>query len=286
MLIATLNGIWRSSNSGANWSAGSTGLPTTSLNNLLLVDDGSILVSTADAGIWRSSDGGRSWYDRNNGISSPSIGALHQTRDGMLLAGGRGVLYRSTNRGTSWSACRRPPQRSGATALPVSFAETADGVIYTCAAGRVDGVYRSTDRGDTWELASHYPHEGFGVLGLGIDRSGYLYVGTDGHGLWRSVESTGVASMPGDAIERRDVHLEVVVHDRSIEAWYELAESGHVRLTLHDMLGRTVQLLLDAGRPSGRHRLDIDPSLLPSGTSFLHMQTDRFSMVRPVLITR
>ncbi len=55
---------------------------------------------------------------------------------------------------------------------------------------------------------------------------------------------------------------------------YTLAHSGHVTLTVFDMMGRAVQTLENGVRSAGEHQVQFDASSLASGSYTCRMQTD------------
>lgn len=54
---------------------------------------------------------------------------------------------------------------------------------------------------------------------------------------------------------------------------YELAQAGHVRLEVYDMLGRRVALLVNETRQSGQHSAVFEAANLPSGLYITRLQT-------------
>lgn len=67
---------------------------------------------------------------------------------------------------------------------------------------------------------------------------------------------------------------------------YQLAEDAHVRLTVHDLLGREVAILEDAERRAGSHEARFDASGMPPGMYFVRMETLAQSVSRPVVVLR
>lgn len=59
----------------------------------------------------------------------------------------------------------------------------------------------------------------------------------------------------------------------STQIVYTLAESMHVRLTVFDMLGREVQVLMDGVQPEGRNVTTFEASNLPSGLYLYRLET-------------
>jgi photosystem II stability/assembly factor-like uncharacterized protein len=152
--------------------------------------------NTLYAGTWRQAfrtrDGGRTWdriaegmvldatvyawdFDSSDAkdIWVSTCGWVYRTQDG----GNRWTRFKTgfTNRRSH--NVRRDPKQSG--------------VIY---AGTVGGLHRSTDNGETWSRISR---ETLVVTALEVDRrSGRLYVGTEGEGVFYS-DDGGLTLAPG-----------------------------------------------------------------------------------------
>ena len=182
---ATRFGVWASRDDGGSWQNLTAGHPEIRKVTSLLVDPEN--PQRVFAGTWRrayrSEDGGRSWRGVFDGmILDSEVFSLHAVPGGggELWASTCGWVYRSANLGGSWQrfsnglAERRTP----------SFQVLPDG---TKLAGTVAGVYRSDNGGSTWQLVT--PKD---LVALAIehhpDRPDRIFVGTEGAGVWRSVD--------------------------------------------------------------------------------------------------
>lgn len=67
---------------------------------------------------------------------------------------------------------------------------------------------------------------------------------------------------------------------------FALPEAATVRLTVYDVLGRQVQLLVDEQRPSGRHEVGFEATRLPSGLYFYRIEAGAFTAVRRMLLVK
>jgi flagellar hook assembly protein FlgD len=72
---------------------------------------------------------------------------------------------------------------------------------------------------------------------------------------------------------------------------YQLPKRAHVKLTLYDLLGREVLILVDAEREPGAHEAawngrDATGALLPSGTYIYRLETIRFSISKKLLLVK
>ena len=65
-----------------------------------------------------------------------------------------------------------------------------------------------------------------------------------------------------------------------------LPQQGHVRLSVYDVLGREVAVLVDGVRTAGRHQAHFDASRLASGVYFYHLAADGFRQTRTMVLLR
>lgn len=67
---------------------------------------------------------------------------------------------------------------------------------------------------------------------------------------------------------------------------YSLPEQTHVRLTVYDLLGRQVSLLIDQNQPAGTHRISWDASALPSGLYIYHLEAGNVTQTRSMMLVK
>lgn len=70
----------------------------------------------------------------------------------------------------------------------------------------------------------------------------------------------------------------------STTARYELLQTSHVTITLHDVLGRTVRTLHAGTTPAGEHELTIDVADLAAGLYFYRLQAGGAVLTRSVVV--
>lgn len=134
--------------------------------------DGLILARLQDNSLWRSTDGGDTWTDVSGpwGDEAPQgvvlgtgyiLEVVTFAPDGVLLSRAGNVLYRSADRGATWT---------GVLDLAPLFVQVIftpdyvhDGTLYLVQ-GRT--LYRSTDRGQTWQTLPPAPWSEFDEIKL------------------------------------------------------------------------------------------------------------------------
>lgn len=91
-------------------------------------------------GIFQELPGTGLWAPMHQHLQDPLVNAVTETGEGTLLAGCESGIYRSDNRGQSWTqVCK---------GISIIRLMQHNGVII---AGSIAGIYRSADDGKTWE---------------------------------------------------------------------------------------------------------------------------------------
>jgi alpha-tubulin suppressor-like RCC1 family protein len=167
-----MGGLWKSTDSGVNWTPLSNYWPFQTVNSILMLSSSEILVGLGDlhggldygAGIMHSTDGGATWTQTSVSTLGSTVGvttltAVPGTNGDTILAttgGGPsyyGDIWRSTNRGASWTRVLDVSNKSW-TAMSVGQPDgTGVRNFYAMSAawgGNADRLYRSRDNGLTW----------------------------------------------------------------------------------------------------------------------------------------
>lgn len=156
--------LFRTRDDGATWNA----VNSWPLNTALSVSNTLFVAiyqnGPAGLGIWRSDDGGQAWLPSSHGLTDLGITRLAVSpdfvRDGTLYALSKRGVFRSIDRGATWTslADQYAPLLKDLTvsfdaiALSPNFAQDN-----TLQIGHSSGLWRSTDRGETWTSISGGP---------------------------------------------------------------------------------------------------------------------------------
>ena len=100
----TENGIYKSVDSGNNWSAINKGITNPSINDFFV--NGDKVYTATDGGILISDDGGKSWKNSNSGLRNLKIDAISVNPKyyNMIYAGSTSGLFLSVDDGNSWQS--------------------------------------------------------------------------------------------------------------------------------------------------------------------------------------
>ena len=173
-------------------------------------------------------------------LSGTSVRAMATTAHGNVLYAGLtggpqpAGVYRSGDNGHTWQLVSSGP---GAAINALAIHTVSDAVIYAGTAGgpaaKTDSLWRSDDGGQTWHrftmiLPANPDGELPAVNALAVDpnQPGVLYVGTDGHGVYRVNDDDGYNGyrlVGGISLYYAHVNSVVVGPDSRV---YALADEG------------------------------------------------------------
>ena len=154
--------IYHSDNGGDSWQQAV--ISNTSVQAFAFTGQ-RVAAGTSGRGILRSYRGGRTWEEANDGIYS-SINDVKVTPDGLVYAATAGGMYRSADRGFSWTLLNE-----GLTTLDVrTLAYDNSGRII---AGTMSGVFRLEN--DAWISIS--PPGNPSIRDLAVGPDGEIYAG-------------------------------------------------------------------------------------------------------------
>ncbi len=177
LFLATVDGIYVSTNSGSAWVKKSSGLPIGGgANNIFafsVFENSGVYFAGVNNGIFRSTDGAESWLPTNvNGsqVQVVSFGLYNN----ILFAGRNNLtyLYKSTDNGISWS----PVTVNQFSFTVFCFLPDNNNLFI----GVLGGIYFTTNSGNSWTSSS----SGLGSdpYNFSIVKSGNTYITSSGVG--------------------------------------------------------------------------------------------------------
>ncbi len=270
------------------------------------IASGVFTVYEADPGVYFA--GGRCYGDKfyvspNNGASwiradlpyddaHVSVATLYfffRDSDDRLWTGGwahgpQGILLSSTDDGFTWDTTGVLQQNGDVIVGRVfDMAESDDGGFFIGVhPGPDQVVLRSTDGGATWGAAGSLLGANE-ALCLMKSSDGDIYAGTTPNGdvyRWRSSDDSSDT-------ESTDL-LKIISYTTGPEARirYSLPAAGLARLTLHDVAGRLIAILLEREESAGEHTVPWAAVDLAQGVHFLRLESRGHRVGRKVAIVR
>ncbi len=150
------------------------------------------------------------------------------------------------------------------------------------------GVYLSTNFGNTWQNISS---------GLGTIQSirtllianNYLFAGTPGNAVWRRPlsEVIGIQNISSE------IPLEYSLSQNYPNPFnpitnikYKISKSSNVRITVFDVSGKEVEILVNEKHSPGEYLVSFDGSGLNSGVYFYKLVTEGFSETKRMVFLK
>jgi hypothetical protein len=162
-------GVWKSTNSGVNWTALTDGWEWLTVSNIAVhpTNGNIIYIGTGDFaggigyqfGIMKSLDGGATWTNLGRaefGTRAVSSIAIDPENPNIVTvstgrgSGGSGFVWRSINGGTNWTNVLNAAQNWSQISIGALNTSNGSRAYYASAGGTGGNVWRSLDRGASW----------------------------------------------------------------------------------------------------------------------------------------
>jgi photosystem II stability/assembly factor-like uncharacterized protein len=240
-------------------------------NNLRPSNQGVVLRTTDGGGIWDTVMYSPGRVVTAVSFANASIG---------YVAGDS--IYRTTDGGATWRGMSPIP----VSVQGISFKDPAVGTLV----GSGGNVYRTRDSGTTWVQQQSNTNLDLRAVCF-LDTSKGWAVGYRGivlrtvNGGWGSPSS---ASDPVAGVPETYSLLSNYPNpfNPSTTITYELPRSSQVTLSVFDMLGREVSVLVNERRDAGIHEVKFDGANLASGVYLYRLQAADFTQTKRLLLLR
>jgi photosystem II stability/assembly factor-like uncharacterized protein len=242
-------------------------------------------------------DGGKTWtiqrYNLNVLVQLRAfdfVDSLH----GWAMGKGGGfsdypVVIGTRNGGDTWETLYQFPfDGTSRIFVDIDFADSLNGWLIGSAI--IDGIYqgeiyRTTDGGLSWSVEIRDPLL-FATNGFAIDQQHAWAVTTQGE-VWRYGLITAIDE-PKQPFPKSYLLAQNYPNPFNpiTKIEYHLPKRTEVVLTVHDVLGKEVKLLVKAMQGSGRYQVEFDSSGLASGNYFYTLKTEDFEETKQMLLVK
>ncbi len=244
-------GVYISTNNGINWTQ-------TSLNNKTVYSVaiiGNNLFAGLDSyeGVYKSTNYGATWFQ--TALNNRTVLTLAVKSD-TIYAGSDALLY-STNLGNNWI------QTTFSNNGIYSIIFSGDNIFV----GAGFGFYLSTNNGVSWLQRN----EGFGnnnAISSLITLNNYIFAGKPGESIWRRPisEVVGINSICTEVPDNYSLHQNYPnPFNPATKIRFDIPNSGNVNISVFDVLGRKVAVIVDQQLTPGTYETDFDAGNLSSG---------------------
>ena len=155
------------------------------------------------------------------------------------------------------------------------------------AATNNNGVYISTNNGDTWNqlntgLTTNKTYS------LAVNSNGYLFAGTYGNGVFRSINSTitnSVENYPKPSSYSLSQNYPNPFNPNT-KIQYSVPQSSQVVIKVFDILGNEIATLVNEEKPAGNYEVEFNGATLPSGVYFYQLKAGNFVETKKMILIR
>jgi len=267
-------GIYSSTNNGNNWS----GTLQYDFIRGMGVSGQEVFASSNYGWTLHSTDLGLTW----TGVPTGVIGEEFLITESLVYTVGWQGVFRSANRGDSWTAVNNGFAQIDANGITESHASLF-------VANGSSGVYRSNDEGGSWSAINEGINDMY-VLSVRSNNN-YLFAGGLGGGVWRrplteivtDIDQVRSAPMPRSfSLEQNypnpfnpETHIE-----------FSLNRSGHTTLKVFNILGQEVEILADEFMTAGRHHSIWKPTNQPNGVYVYRLSSGGQTLTKKLVLLR
>ena len=280
--------IYRSTNNGTSWDLVLATASYTSVPSLIIIDS-NIFAGTSgiSSGVLRSSNNGTTWAVDDTIFRGGGGTRAFVVIGTNLFAGTNTGVYLSTNSGLSWS-----PVNNGLpdyvnnygwiTTLAVSPNGAGGNNLF--AGTDTAGVYLSTNNGTSWTaigMTNSY------VNALVVSGTS-LFVVTYSQ-IWRRP----LSDITGVEDQSNEIPTQFILEQNypnpfnpTTTIGYVLQEKNNTKLTLINVIGEEVAILVNEEQDKGYHTVTLNAANLPSGVYLYKLQAGNFIETKKMLLLK
>jgi photosystem II stability/assembly factor-like uncharacterized protein len=251
-------GIFKTTNGGLNWQnqLGASFL----LKKIFMLNNDTGWVISGDNKIYRTTNTGFNWLLQYNFNSEDLVDVFFPNKDTGWIHGGSTGLFKTTNSGITWDTVSTP---LGYGAGKIHFTDSRHGWI-----GRSFGRILVTTNGSTWGYQNTPSGNHYAVYFIdsvkGWAGGDNLLHTTDGGGPMVSIQQVST-EIPTDyqLYQNYPNPFNPVTNIK-----YDLKSQGNIKLTVYDITGKEVSVLVNEAQSAGTYEADWNASEYSSGIYF------------------
>jgi hypothetical protein len=273
------DGVFLSTNSGTSWSQAE-------LNNRtilsLAVSGNYVFAGTDNDGVYITTNSGINWT--HSTLVNRDVNALAII--GNIVYAGTGQMYgvyKSTNMGASWSLSALNNR------TVYSLAAYGNNVF---AGTSQSGVYVSSNSGTSWTQRN----DGLSALTIrALCISGnYIFAGEDVYGVYRRPlgELVGIHQVSGEVPDKFSLGQNYPnPFNPATKIRFSIPSVGQrhafdLRLTVYDILGREIAVLVNEQLSPGTYEVDWDASDFPSGVYYYRLAAGDYTETKKMILIK
>ncbi|MCX6160444.1 MAG: T9SS type A sorting domain-containing protein [Ignavibacteriae bacterium] len=285
-IYAGNNWLYISSNNGNTWRIIDTANLHVSGIQDILVSGTNVFAGFSTGGICRSTNNGLNWVSVNNGFTYPYYYFMSMAKDGQNIYAcfywGKGI-FMSTNNGDNWIKISNEITNRNFSTI-VAY----DSKIFV---GADSVIYYSTNLGVNWNSINQgFPAYNYDPLinKLHISNN-YIYATTNFKSVWRRLLSdfTGIQKISLEIPSSYSLSQNYPnPFNPSTTIRYDLPRAGVVKLAVYDIMGREVEILVNARQAAGSYEATFDGTRFASGVYFYRLTAEGYGETKRMTLIK
>lgn len=238
------------------------------------------LVSVGIGGsIYKSMNGGENWVQKNSSTtqSLKSVDFINNTNG--FAVGWNGTIVKTTDGGENWSNLNLGTSE---TLWKIKFINQNIGYII----GYNGFIYYTNDSGDNWHLQNSTTDESLNDIYFVDDTTGYI-IGNSGT-LLKTINGgiVGIEKITEPPNRFFLYHNFPNPFNPITKIRFEIPNSTYAKLSVYDLLGREVTVLVNEYLGSGIYETEFDASGISSGIYFYTLKADNYLETKKLVLIK
>lgn len=283
--------VFKTTNNGASWFQWSTGISGTVRVLAISKSNPRIIFASSSNSLFKSGNGGKTFSYLQTGLPDRIITGIDIHPDSpdvaiLSVSGfGTGHIFKTSNGGYNWTDISNNLPNTPVNDVMIYYPGIPTS-IYLVATDV--GVFATDNYGQQWfELAQGLPN----TVCLDLDynlKGNKIRVATHGRGVWEFTGSISFISQTSTGIEEKTMLFQNYPNpfNSHTKIEFTLAKPQNVKLSLHDILGKTVDVIINKFLTSGHYNLDFFSANLPSSIYFLRFQTEEGVFIKTLVLIK
>jgi photosystem II stability/assembly factor-like uncharacterized protein len=270
--------VIRTTNAGLNWESISVG--SLAYFSCKFFDVNTGITAHQNNAIKRTTNGGVNWITVCNTPEIPEK-ILFKNESTGFVVGAFGFILKTTNSGSNWATIQ------GVSTYTLNSGKFLDQNI-GLTAGRCQNwnkgiILKTINGGDNWMFYDSI-NAGINDVAFGND---FAIVVCDGGKIYKSNNRVGIHNINSVVPSKYNLSQNYPnPFNPTTNINFSIPKSGLIKLTVYDITGKEVVVLVNQVLLSGSYKADFNASNLSSGTYFYRLETSNFSQTKKMLFVK
>jgi hypothetical protein len=255
-------------------------MPNFAFVNDIVASGTNLFAGTSYDGVFLSTDNGDNWIDVNSGLTNTDVNAMAVSGTNIYVGTYNGGVFLSTDNGSNWAEVNNG--LTGQYLNVLSFASSGSAVF----AGTNDGIAFTNDNGANWtEISTGLTNRR--IVSLEVSGTN-LIAGTWGSGVWSRPLSEIITSITTHELANGSQLLQNYPNPftQTTTLKFEMSTSAFVNLSVFDVLGSEVAILMNEQLTAGTHEVIWDGTDYPGGIYFYKLSSENKDETMKMILSK